>query len=96
MAWGFHGVMLRGSGVCWDVRKNESYEVYDEATLKIPVGTNGDCYDRSTLVRLEEMRQSLRIVHQCLNQMPNGPVKSDDNKVTVPARAEMKRNPWSH
>ena len=91
MAWGFSGVMLRGSGVCWDLRKNESYEVYDECDFEIPVGTNGDCYDRY-LVRLEEMRQSLRIVHQCLNQMPNGPVKSDDNKVTVPARAEMKQS----
>ena len=65
--------------------------MYDECDFEIPVGTNGDCYDRY-LVRLEEMRQSLRIVHQCLNQMPNGPVKSDDNKVTVPARAEMKQS----
>ena len=63
--WGFSGVLLRGSGICWDLRKNQPYEIYDELDFDIPVGTNGDCYDRY-LVRLEEMRQSLRIIHQCL------------------------------
>jgi NADH dehydrogenase (ubiquinone) Fe-S protein 2 len=89
--WGFSGVLLRGSGICWDLRKNQPYEIYDELDFDIPVGTNGDCYDRY-LVRLEEMRQSLRIIHQCLNNMPTGPVKVDDNKVTPPSRATMKQS----
>jgi NADH dehydrogenase (ubiquinone) Fe-S protein 2 len=89
--WGFSGVLLRGSGICWDLRKNQPYEIYDELDFDIPVGTNGDCYDRY-LVRLEEMRQSLRIIHQCLNNIPTGPVKVDDNKVTPPSRATMKQS----
>jgi NADH dehydrogenase (ubiquinone) Fe-S protein 2 len=89
--WSFSGVMLRGSGVPWDLRKTQPYEVYDELEFDVPVGTNGDCYDRY-LIRLAEMRQSLRIILQCLNNMPEGPVKSTDFKVTPPTRGEMKQS----
>jgi len=91
MDWSFSGVMLRGSGILWDLRKTQPYEVYDELDFDIPVGTNGDCYDRY-LVRIEEMRQSLRIILQCLNNMPEGPVKVDDQKITPPSRAAMKQS----
>jgi NADH-quinone oxidoreductase subunit D len=89
MDWGFSGPMLRGSGVAWDLRKSEPYDVYDKMDFDIPVGKNGDCYDRY-LIRLEEMRQSLRIMKQCLEQMPGGPVRSTDPKISPPRRAEMK------
>jgi len=88
-AYGFSGVMLRGSGVQWDLRKNEPYEVYGAREFSIPVGTNGDCYDRY-LIRMEEMRQSVKIILQCLNEMPEGPVKTADHKIVPPSRAEMK------
>jgi NADH dehydrogenase (ubiquinone) Fe-S protein 2 len=87
--WGFSGVMLRGSGVSWDLRKSQPYEVYDQLDFHIPVGTHGDCYDRY-LIRVEEMRQSLRIVEQCLNNMPEGFIKVDDRKISPPSRANMK------
>jgi len=86
---GFTGVMLRGSGCHWDLRKTQPYEIYDSLDFKIPVGTYGDCYDRY-LVRVEEMRQSLNIVMQCLNKIPNGPIKVEDNKITSPGRELMK------
>jgi NADH-quinone oxidoreductase subunit D len=92
-AWGFTGVMLRGSGVAWDLRRNQPYEIYDELEFDIPLGVNGDCYDRY-LCRMEEMRQSLRIMRQCcalLRQTP-GPVMVEDNKIAPPRRAEMKRS----
>ena len=89
--WGLSGVMLRGSGVNWDIRKAHPYEVYDQVEFDIPVGKNGDCYDRY-LIRVEEMRQSLRIIVQCLNQMPNGVIKSDDKKLTPPSRSHMKQS----
>ena len=89
--WGLSGVMLRGSGVNWDIRKAHPYEVYDQVEFDVPVGKNGDCYDRY-LIRVEEMRQSLRIIVQCLNQMPNGVVKSDDKKLTPPSRSHMKQS----
>jgi len=89
MDWGFSGPMLRGSGVAWDLRKSEPYDVYDKMDFDIPVGKNGDCYDRYIL-RLEEMRQSLRIMKQCLEQMPGGPVRSCDPKISPPRRADMK------
>jgi NADH-quinone oxidoreductase subunit D len=92
-AWGFTGVMLRGSGIAWDLRRNQPYEIYDELEFDIPLGVNGDCYDRY-LCRMEEMRQSLRIMRQCcalLRQTP-GPVLVEDNKVAPPRRAEMKRS----
>jgi NADH dehydrogenase (ubiquinone) Fe-S protein 2 len=89
--WGFSGVMLRGSGIHWDLRKSQPYEVYSEVDFDIPVGQNGDCYDRY-LVRIAEMRESMKIIEQCLNQMPNGPIKSNDNKLTPPSRQEMKQS----
>ena len=78
--------MLRGSGVPWDLRKSQPYDVYDRMDFDIPVGKNGDCYDRY-LVRMEEMRQSLRIIKQCVEEMPGGPVKATDGKVGAAARA---------
>ena len=89
--WGFSGPMLRGSGVAWDLRKAQPYDVYGRMDFDIPVGKNGDCWDRY-LVRLEEMRQSLRIIRQCLDELPEGPVKTLDRKVSPPPRAEMKRS----
>jgi NADH dehydrogenase (ubiquinone) Fe-S protein 2 len=89
LAWGFTGVMLRGSGVSWDLRKNEPYEVYERLDFDIPVGTNGDSYDRY-MIRVAEMRESIRIIVQCLNNMPEGPIKVDDAKVVAPSRSDMK------
>lgn len=87
--WGFSGPMLRASNVAWDLRRSQPYEVYDQMDFLIPVGKHGDCYDRY-LVRMEEMRQSVRIIKQCLAQMPKGPVKVKNYKITPPPRAEMK------
>ncbi|XP_063235433.1 NADH-ubiquinone oxidoreductase 49 kDa subunit [Bacillus rossius redtenbacheri] len=87
--YGFSGVMLRGSGIKWDLRKTQPYDAYDEMEFDVPIGTAGDCYDRY-LCRMEEMRQSLRIIEQCLNKMPQGEIKTDDMKVTNPSREEMK------
>jgi NADH-quinone oxidoreductase subunit D len=91
LAWGFTGPMLRGSGVAWDLRKKQPYEVYDQLEFDIPVGTNGDCYDRY-LVRMEEMRQSNRIIKQCIDWLRKnpGPVITDNHKVAPPPRARMK------
>ncbi len=89
--WGFTGPMLRGSGVAWDLRKAQPYDVYAGMNFDIPVGKNGDCYDRY-LIRIEEMRQSLAIMKQCLEEMPDGSVHSEDPKVTPPRRAEMKHS----
>ena len=91
MLWGFSGVLLRGSGLQWDLRRAQPYEVYDQLDFEIPVGTRGDSYDRY-LIRIEEMRQSLRLIIQCLNQMPEGVVKTDDKKITPPSRAHMKES----
>lgn len=88
-AWGFSGVMLRGSGIPWDLRVNQTYECYDQLDFEIPVGTKGDCYDRF-IIRVEEMRQSLKIIMQCLNQMPEGIYKIDDKKISPPSRVDMK------
>jgi len=87
--WGLVGPMLRASGVPWDLRKAQPYEVYAEMNFDVPIGKNGDCWDRY-LVRMEEMRQSLRIMTQALEKMPTGPVVVNDRKVTPPPRAEMK------
>lgn len=89
--WGFSGVLLRGSGLPWDLRKMQPYDVYEQVEFSIPVGTNGDCFDRY-LLRVEEMRQSLYIIRQCLNLMPKGPVKTDNKKFTSPSRIEMKQS----
>ncbi len=87
--WGFSGPMLRASNVAWDLRRNQPYEVYDQMDFLVPVGKHGDCYDRY-LVRMEEMRQSVQIMKQCLEQMPEGPVKVKNYKISPPPRAEMK------
>ena len=89
--WSFSGVMLRGSGIEWDLRKEQPYDAYGELDFDIPVGTRGDCYDRY-LCRVEEMRQSLRIIDQCISKMPEGPVRVDDNKISPPSRADMKES----
>ena len=87
--WGFSGVMVRGSGAAWDLRKAQPYECYSELDFDIPIGKNGDCYDRY-LVRMEEMREATKIMRQCIEKMPAGPVVSTDNKVVPPRRGEMK------
>jgi NADH-quinone oxidoreductase subunit D len=94
-AWGMSGVMVRGSGAPWDLRKSQPYECYEEMDFDIPVGRNGDCYDRY-LIRMEEMRQSVRIMRQCIDKLNTpegkGPVSAVDNKIVPPKRAEMKRS----
>ncbi len=87
--WGLSGPMLRGSGLPWDLRKAQPYDVYAEMDFDIPIGKNGDCYDRY-LVRIEEMRQSLKIMKQCLDNLPDGSVKTLDRKVVPPTRQELK------
>jgi len=89
--WGFSGVMLRGSGIAWDIRKNEPYEVYDKISFSVPVGNSGDCYDRY-LVRVEEMRQSLIIINEAINMIKPGIIKTDDYKYSPPSRIEMKNS----
>ena len=83
--------MLRGSGTYWDLRKSQPYEIYDKINFTIPVTHKGDCYDRY-MIRLMEMRQSLIIIEQCLNNIPEGPVRSENNKVTPPSRIDMKQS----
>jgi len=94
-AWGFSGVMVRGSGAAWDLRKSQPYECYEEMDFDIPIGKNGDCYDRY-LIRMEEMRQSAKIMKQCcdlLSQSANeGPVQVGDHKIAPPKRGDMKRS----
>uniref|UniRef100_A0A2K5KFC7 NADH dehydrogenase [ubiquinone] iron-sulfur protein 2, mitochondrial n=1 Tax=Colobus angolensis palliatus TaxID=336983 RepID=A0A2K5KFC7_COLAP len=87
--YGFSGVMLRGSGIQWDLWTTQPFNVYNQVDFDVPVGSRGDCYDRC-LCQVEEMRQSLRIIAQCLNKMPPGEIKVDDAKVSPPKRAEMK------
>ena len=93
--WGFSGVMVRGSGAAWDLRKAQPYECYDEMDFDIPIGKNGDCYDRY-LIRMQEMRESVKIMKQCVEQLSgkekSGPVSSADGKVVPPKRDEMKRS----
>ena len=103
MEYGYSGVMLRGSGIKvfdyffdletdynfqWDIRKTNPYDAYDLVEFDVPIGTRGDCYDRY-ICRMEEMRESIRIIHQCLNQMPEGDVKVDDRKFTPPTRYDL-------
>jgi NADH-quinone oxidoreductase subunit D len=89
--WGFSGPMLRGSGVAWDLRKSQPYEVYDQMDFDIPVGKNGDSYDRY-LIRMEEMRQSVRIIKQCVEKIPEGPITTLDHKISPPKRDQMKKS----
>jgi NADH-quinone oxidoreductase subunit D len=91
IAWGFSGPMIRAAGIPWDIRKSQPYDAYDRVEFDVPVGTNGDCYDRM-MVRVEEVRQSARIMKQCLDAMPVGPIASLDRKVVPPKRAEMKQS----
>jgi NADH-quinone oxidoreductase subunit D len=94
-AWGFSGVMVRGSGAAWDLRKSQPYECYNEMDFDIPIGKNGDCYDRY-LIRMQEMRESVKIMKQCVNRLlgseKSGPVSAADGKVVPPKRGEMKRS----
>jgi NADH-quinone oxidoreductase subunit D len=89
LAWGFSGPMIRAAGIPWDLRRSQPYEVYDRMEFDIPVGTRGDCYDRF-MVRVEEVRQSARIMRQCLKEMPQGPIGTADRKIFPPSRGEMK------
>jgi len=83
--------MLRGSGILWDLRKNQPYEIYDRLDFSVPIGKNGDCYDRY-LIRIEEMRQSLYIIFQVINEIPTGSIKINDNKIINPSRVEIKQS----
>ena len=87
--WGFSGPNIRASGVAWDLRKSQPYDCYADLDFDIPIGKNGDCYDRY-LVRIWEMRESLKIIHQCIEKMPGGPVTVENNKISPPSRASMK------
>jgi NADH dehydrogenase (ubiquinone) Fe-S protein 2 len=87
--WGFSGVMIRGSGIDWDLRKTQPYDVYSEMNFQIPVGVNGDCYDRY-LIRVQEMRESLKIINQAIQLIPFGHIKIDDRKISAPSRFDMK------
>jgi len=87
--WGFSGVMLRGSGINWDLRKSQPYEIYNEIDFLVCVGNSGDCYDRF-LIRIEEMKQSLVIINYCLQNIESGSIKSENGKVVAPSRFEMK------
>ena len=87
----FSGVMLRGSGVPWDLRKSQPYEIYEKLNFKIPVGKNGDCYDRY-LCRIEEMKESIKIIKQVLKEMPTGPIKSIDGKISPPPKKDLKKS----
>ena len=91
LAWGFSGPCIRASGIPWDLRRSQPYEMYDKVTFRVPVGRNGDCYDRY-LIRIAEMRESVGIIKQCLAAMKPGPVKVQDSKFTPPTRREMKRS----
>ena len=87
--WGFSGVMLRGSGIPWDLRKQQPYEIYNEINFSSPIGSSGDCYDRY-LIRIEEMKQSLSIIKYCISNISQGPIKTENNKFTAPSRLDMK------
>jgi len=89
--YSFSGVMLRGSGIPWDLRKSQPYECYNQFDFKIPIGKNGDCYDRY-LCRIEEMKESVKIIEQCIDLMPKGPIKSMDAKITPPSKKEIKNS----
>jgi NADH-quinone oxidoreductase subunit D len=89
--WGWTGPNLRASGVPWDLRKAQPYDAYDQVDFDVPVGKVGDCYDRY-VVRMYELRESVKIIKQCLQKMPAGPVRVADNKIAPPPRAEMKRS----
>ena len=89
LEWGFSGPMLRGSGVYWDLRKTQPYSIYPDLEFSVPVGKNGDCYDRYQ-IRVQEMRESIKIASQCVRLICKGPVQVSDRKINPPQRASMK------
>lgn len=89
--WGMSGVLARSAGLAWDLRRSQPYEAYNDMTFSVPIGKNGDCYDRYVM-RMDEMRESVKIMRQCIANMPNGPVSSMDGKIVPPKRAEMKQS----
>ena len=91
LSCGFSGVLLRGSGLNMDIRKKMPYEIYSNLTFTVPIGKSGDCFDRY-LIRVEEMRQSIFIMLECIKQLPEGPIKTDDFKLIIPSRIDMKKN----
>lgn len=91
LEWGFSGVMMRGSGLNWDLRKSQPYEIYENLDFSIPTGQNGDCFDRY-MVRILEMKESLKIVKQCIDSISSGNVRSDNRKVSHPLRSDMKQS----
>ena len=91
LEYSFSGVMMRGSGIPWDLRKSQPYECYDQLDFKIPIGKNGDCYDRY-LCRIDEMRESVKIIDQCLVNIPKGPIKTLDGKISFPSKKEIKES----
>ena len=91
LEYSFSGVMMRGSGIPWDLRKSQPYECYDQLDFKIPIGKNGDCYDRY-LCRIDEMKESVKIINQCLNSIPKGPIKTLDGKISFPSKKEIKES----
>ena len=91
LEYSFSGVMMRGSGIPWDLRKSQPYECYSQLDFKIPIGKNGDCYDRY-LCRIDEMRESVKIINQCLDSIPKGPIKTLDGKISFPSKKEIKES----
>ena len=91
LEYSFSGVMMRGSGIPWDLRKSQPYECYEQLDFKIPIGKNGDCYDRY-LCRIDEMRESVKIINQCLVNIPKGPIKTLDGKISFPSKKEIKES----
>ena len=91
LEYSFSGVMMRGSGIPWDLRKSQPYECYDQLDFKIPIGKNGDCYDRY-LCRIDEMRESVKIINQCLVNIPKGPIKTLDGKISFPSKKDIKES----
>ena len=91
IAWGCSGPVLRSAGVAWDLRRTQPYDAYDKVEFDVPIGKKGDCFDRY-LVRIEEIRQSIVIIQQCLNQILPGDISIDDNKITPPKRSQMKHS----
>jgi NADH-quinone oxidoreductase subunit D len=91
MNWGMSGVMARSAGLAWDLRRSQPYEAYNDMEFSVPVGKNGDCYDRYVM-RMDEMRESVKIMRQCIANMPDGPVSSQDGKIVPPKRLEMKQS----
>ena len=89
--WGCTGPVLRSAGVAWDLRRNQPYDAYDKVDFEVPVGKKGDCFDRY-LIRIEEMRESIKIINQCLEKIQPGDIAVDDNKITPPKRNTMKKS----